>query len=211
MTTLTKPLLRGHFHQAAFFAALGASLVLLMRASSARALLGLGVYALSLVGLFGISALYHRVNWPEARRMWMRRLDHAAIFVLIAGTATPLCLLRLPEKAGQGLLFWIWIVAALGILKSLVWVRVPKALASLLYVAAGCVALPYFGDFRASLAPEGLALILAGGFVYAAGAVVYALKRPNPWPRVFGYHEIFHVLVVVAAALHFVAIEISVR
>jgi hemolysin III len=141
--------------------------------------------------------------------MWMRRLDHAAIFVLISGTATPLCLLRLPERSGQTLLFWVWALALLGSIKSLIWVRIPKAISSLLYVATGCVALLYFKDFQASLSPMEFALLLAGGLVYAAGALVYALKRPDPLPQVFGYHEIFHLLVVVAAALHFAVIEMS--
>lgn len=202
----SKPLLRGHFHQAAFFMALGACLMLITRAQGLRVFMATLVYSLSLVGLFGISALYHRPQWRPQARMWMKRLDHSAIFVVIAGTSTPLCLLALQGVAGNQLLSLMWIAAALGILQSLFWVKAPRWFSSMIYVGVGLLALPFGGAFRASLSTNSFVLLFLGGILYAIGAVIYAIKRPNPYPRVFGYHEIFHLLVVVASAFHFLVI-----
>jgi len=209
MSTLqkgSKPLLRGHSHQAAFFVALGACLVLLNQTKSPRAFVSLIVYTLGLAGLFGISALYHRPHWEAIPRSWMRRLDHAAIYLLIAGTVTPICLLGFRADEGFVLLKTVWAAASIGILQSLFWVKAPKWLNAILYVAVGWIAVPFFPELLRVLGHSGVGLIAAGGVAYTLGAAVYALRRPDPWPRVFGYHEIFHALVVVGAFLHFLVV-----
>jgi hemolysin III len=202
----TKPLLRGHFHQAFFFLALGACLMLISNGTSARAVFSAIVYSVSLINLMGTSALYHRVHWKEFQRMWMRRLDHSAIFILIAGTVTPVCMLALSPHSGNQLLILIWSAAAFGVIQSLLWVRAPKWVSAVFYVAMGWMAAPYFSEIRTSLGMNSLILIILGGIIYTLGAVTYATKRPNPFPKVFGYHEIFHTLVIVAAVCHFLVI-----
>ncbi len=201
-----KPLLRGQFHQASFFIALGASSMLLAINQNPRLQLGLFIYTLGLCALFGISALYHRINWPPKRRMWMRRLDHAAIFFMISGTATPLCLVALPQETSGEVLKITWSVAALGIVESLFWVKAPKWVTAFLCVLAGWAVFPYWSEFTSTLRREQLDLLLSGGVIYTLGAVTYALKRPNPSPQYFGYHEIFHVMVMIGAFLHFLMI-----
>jgi hemolysin III len=206
-----KPRLRGVLHQWAACVALGAGAVLVSLAQSPRVAAAVATFAGSLVVLFAVSAVYHRVDWSAAARARMRRMDHASIFVLIAGTYTPVALLALPLEAGQSLLVAAWSAALLGILQSLFWIRAPKPITALLAVAVGWTVIPYLGTARASLSTAGFALIAAGGIAYTAGAVAYALKRPNPWPGVFGYHEVFHALTIVGAALHFVAVVHLVR
>lgn len=201
-----KPLLRGHFHQEAFFFALGACVLLLVLSAKSGTLVGTTIYSLSLCSMFGISALYHRPNWSDKARMWMRRLDHSAIFLMIAGTGTPLCLIAIPKNGGPDLLQLIWLAGALGIVQSLVWVSAPKWLAAGLYLIMGWLAIPYFPELSRALGAPRVGLILTGGIIYSVGALVYALKRPNPLPKYFGYHEIFHLLVIVAAAFHFYVI-----
>lgn len=208
--TATKPLLRGHFHQAAFFISLGSCSMLIAKSSGNLALLSTLVYSFSLIALFGCSALYHRPQWSPKARAWMKRIDHAAIFILIAGTVTPLCLLAISsEKSDQKfqLLGLVWIAACLGILQSLFWVSAPKWVSAILYLIVGWLAFPYLPEIRQGIGDTGVLLIVAGGIVYSVGAVIYALKKPNPYPKYFGYHEIFHLLVMIAAALHFLAIN----
>lgn len=202
-TTLSKPLLRGHFHQAAFFVALGACAMLVSQSRDSRNLMAALIYSFSLCGLFGISALYHRPTWKPVPRMWMRRLDHAAIYILIAGTSTPICLLALSPEIGTRLLQLVWGAATFGMFQSLFWVQAPKWVSSILYVVVGGIIFPYLAELKAVLSNNDIRLIYAGGVVYVAGAIVYALKRPNPKPQVFGYHEIFHLLVIAGAAFHF--------
>jgi hemolysin III len=201
-----KPLLRGVLHQTAAWFALAAGTVLVLIADGTRAAVSAAVYSLSLVTLFTVSAVYHRVQWqrPQSRAL-MRRADHASIFVLIAGTYTPVSLLGLGALDGQRLLIMVWLGALAGILLSLFWVNAPKALTAAAAVALGWMIAPYFDQVRGFLGSL-VWLILAGGLVYTAGAVVYALKRPNPFPRVFGYHEVFHALTLVGALLHFAVI-----
>ena len=201
-----KPLLRGHFHQAAFFFALGACAMLLANTRESGVLGVTIVYSLSLVCMFGISALYHRPHWKPAARAVMKRFDHAAIFVLIAGTGTPICWLALQPEDGAVLLSALWITAAVGIIQSVFWTRAPKWISVGLYVLCGWLAAPYLPEIRAALGRPGLWLLLSGGVVYTAGALIYALKRPDPLPKVFGYHEVFHLLVIFAAILHFIVI-----
>lgn len=208
---LTKPLLRGHSHQAAFFVAIGACAMLISKAHDSRNLLAAIIYSLSLCGLFGISALYHRPTWSPKPRMWMRRLDHAAIYILIAGTSTPICLLSLDPLVGKKLLQLVWGAALFGIFQSLFWVQAPKWVSSILYVTVGGLIFPYRAELKAALRESDLWLIYSGGIVYVLGAITYALKRPNPNPKIFGYHEIFHLLVVAGALLHFLVVSKLIR
>lgn len=206
-----KPLLRGVLHHSAAWYALGAGTVLVAMASTWKAAFAAAVYSLSLVALFAVSAIYHRVQWKaDEARARMRRADHASIFVLIAGTYTPITVLGLGGPAGRRLLVMIWVGAALGVLLSLFWIRAPKWLVAGIAVAVGWTIAPYWQEVRRLLGGE-VWLILAGGIAYTLGAVVYAMKRPNPWPRVFGYHEVFHALTLVGALLHFAVIVHIVR
>lgn len=202
-----KPLLRGVSHQLAFFAALAGAAALLYVAGDGTARAGAAVYGASLVTLFGVSALYHRRNWAPAPRTLMRKLDHSAIFLLIAGTFTPFCL-ALDERARTLGLALVWGGAALGIAQSLFWVHAPKWL-----VAAACVLLAWSMTplLARAASPRGLALLLLGGVLYSAGAAIYAAKRPDPAPAIFGYHEIFHALVIAGSACHYAAVVPMVR
>jgi hemolysin III len=198
-----KPLLRGHFHQAAFFTACGACLLLIAKSDTNLSLIAAIIYSFSLIFLLGTSALYHRINWqPQARQM-MKRLDHCAIYILIAGTFTPVCLLALGDESGRQLLMTIWSIAVLGVIQSLFFVNAPKWLSAILYVVAGYMILPYMGELKDKV---NLTLLIGGGVIYTVGALTYALKRPNFRPMIFGYHEVFHVLVIVGAAFHFVLV-----
>ena len=203
-----KPRLRGVSHQYAFYVALaaGAALVVLARGGEARA--AALVYALSLSAMFGASALYHRIDWSPRPAAWLRRLDHSMIFVLVAGTYTPFAVLVLAPVLGWTVLAVVWGGALVGIVISLLWIDAPRWLTALLYVALGWVSvvvMPQLWDRAGVLA---VALLATGGLLYTAGAVVYARRRPDPVPRVFGYHEVFHVLVIAAAAVHFTAVAV---
>jgi len=195
-----KPLLRGVSHQVAFFAALVATAALVARSRSAAAGVAATVFGASLVLLFGTSALYHRVHWAPAARQRMRRLDHAAIFVLIAGGYTPLFLLFPSSSGGHGALWAVWVGAGLGVLKSLVWVQAPKWIMALLGVGLGWTVAGQVFDRAAVVGGLTVGLLVAAGIIYSLGAAVYALRRPDPLPAVFGYHEVFHALVIVASA-----------
>jgi hemolysin III len=201
-----KPRLRGVLHQWAFFVSLVAGALLVAAAPTGRAAAVGAVYAAALTGMFGASALYHRVAWRPSLRPWFRRLDHSMIFVLIAGTYTPFAVLVLSQPLGAVVLVLIWTGAAGGIVLSLLWPDAPKGVSAAVYVTLGWVAIIAMPQMLDRLGVLGVALVVAGGLLYSAGAVVYARRRPDPAPTVFGYHEIFHVLVVVAAALHFVVI-----
>jgi hemolysin III len=206
-----KPTLRGVLHHSAAFFAAGAGFVLVAMSPNLRTAVATGVFSLSLVTLFTVSAIYHRVQWKAKRaRAYMRRADHASIFVLIAGTYTPVALLGLGGEDGRRLFIMIWIGAIAGVALSLFWVKAPKVLTAVVAVAMGWMIVPYFSQVRRLLGPE-LWLILAGGIAYTIGAVIYAIRRPNPWPRTFGYHEVFHALTIVGALLHFAAIVQIVR
>jgi hemolysin III len=204
-----KPRLRGVSHQYAFYVAVAAGAVLVVLAQGAQARVAVGVYALSLCAMFGASALYHRIDWPPRPSVWMRRLDHAMIYVLVAGTYTPFALLVLAPTLGWTLLGIVWAGALAGVALSLVWIDAPRALSALLYVVLGwlgLVALPQLWNRVGAMA---VVLLATGGLLYTLGAVVYARRRPDPAPRVFGYHEVFHVLVIAAAAVQFVAVALA--
>jgi hemolysin III len=194
-----KPLLRGVSHQYAFFAALVGVAILVRASRTPGAAVASVVFGTSLAFLFATSALYHRIAWSPNARQRMRRADHAAIFVLIAGGYTPLFAL-FPSSAGDHLALWaIWIGAGIGVLKSIVWVRAPKWVTALLCVALGWVVVGQVIDRTAAVGALCVGLLVASGTLYSVGAVVYALKRPDPFPRVFGYHEVFHALTIVAS------------
>jgi hemolysin III len=206
-----RPTLRGVSHQFAFFAALGAGAVLTATAGSARAAVAVAIYAGSLAAMFGISATYHRLaRRPRARAIW-QRADHAAIFLFIAGTYTPITVLALRTPVGSRLLAMVWGGAALGVIQSLVWPRAPRAIAAALYVALGWSIVACWSDVATAVAPSSLVLLIVGGALYTAGALTYALRRPDPAPRVFGYHEVFHALVIAACVCHFAAVFQLVR
>jgi hemolysin III len=200
-----KPLLRGVFHEIAAAFALAGGVALTQMARGARGTVAAAVYGVSLTALFGISALYHRPRWGPRVYTFMRRLDHAAIFVLIAGTYTPICLL-VPDRTGLVLLAAVWTGAAAGVVFSVLWPRAPKWLNAALYVALGWAVVPVLPRLARALGPVGLTLITGGGVVYSIGALIYAMRRPDPFPKVFGYHEVFHLLVIVAAAFHYAAV-----
>ena len=202
-----KPRLRGHSHQWAFFVSLATGAALVASAPDGQATLAAAVYAVSVAGLFGASALYHRVTWSSAAaHRWMRRLDHSMIFLLIAGTYTPFALLALEGTLATAILIAVWAGALTGIVFKLVWIGAPKWLVSAVYVVLGWVAVAAFPQMISGLGVVATALVAAGGVLYTVGAVVYALRRPDPLPAVFGYHEVFHVLVIVAAALQYAVV-----
>jgi hemolysin III len=203
-----KPRLRGVFHQYAFFVSLGSGTLLMLLAPTTRALVAAAVYAASVSALFGVSALYHRVDWTPAARRWMRRLDHAMIFLLIAGTYTSVGLLVLQGVLGTVILAVVWAGAAAGIVLELAWTGAPRWLRGVVYVALGWVAIVAMPQLFAGLGAAGGLLIVAGGVVYSVGAAVYAFRRPDPVPHVFGYHEVFHLLVIAGVAAHFLAIGV---
>lgn len=209
--SVRKPLLRGVSHQIAFFVAFVATVVLVAGARPGPAAWCALVFGASMVALFGTSALYHRVHWSDAARMRLRRLDHAAIFVLIAGGYTPLFGLVRSSQGGHGALIAIWAGAAVGVLKSLFWSGAPKWVTALLCVGLGWMVVGQVVDRTPAVGGLAVGLLVACGVVYSLGAVVYALRRPDPRPLVFGYHEVFHALVVIASVLLFAHVVLVLR
>lgn len=202
-----KPRLRGVSHQWAFLSSLPLGLGLVVAAGDARARIAVTVYALSVAGLFGTSALYHRVHWRSlTAHLRMRRLDHSMIFVLIAGTYTPFALLALHGPLALAILVVVWVGALAGIGFNLAWVGSPKWLHTIPYVVLGWVAVAASPQLAAAIGIGGLMLLGLGGVLYTLGAIVYAARRPDPFPSVFGYHEVFHALVIVAAALQYAVV-----
>jgi hemolysin III len=208
MDELQKPLLRGIFHQYAFVCAIAAGIVLVALADGGRELVATWVYAAALAAMFGASALYHRVDWRSGRvRAWMRRLDHSMIFVFIAGSYTPFALLAFHGPLATAVLVTVWAAAAVGLLLNVVWIDAPRWVAAIVYLAVGWVgvmALPQLFS-EAGVAPA--VLVIVGGGLYTLGALAYAAHRPNPWPAVFGFHEIFHLFVIGAAVSQYIAIS----
>ena len=202
-----KPRLRGVLHQWAFFVAVVAGAVLVLVAPPGRATLATAIYAVTVAGLFGVSATYHRVDWVSTTaRRWMRRLDHSMIFLLIAGTYTPFALLALHGGLATAILIVVWSGAFAGIVLNLVWIDAPKWLTAVVYVALGWVAIVAFPSLFDQLGVIATLLVGLGGILYTLGAVVYATRKPDPAPAVFGYHEIFHALVIAAAAVQYTVI-----
>ncbi len=200
---LKRPRLRGRLHQAAFFISTLACGLLIGKTETQIGLIASIIYSVGVLSMFGISALYHLVFWETKPRAIMKRLDHSAIFLLIAGTFTPVCLFALSELDSRQLLILVWTIAILGVLKSVFWVSAPKPLTALLYVIMGWSGLPYIREFNKYLGTEKVTLILAGGILYTVGAVFYALRKPKLSPTFFSYHELFHAFTIIAAAMHF--------
>jgi hemolysin III len=206
-----KPSLRGVSHQIAFFVALALGLVLVLTAPRGEATTTAAIYAAGVCGLFGVSALYHRRSWASERsRAWMRRLDHSMIFVFIAATYTPIAVIAMTGTLGTAILAVVWTGALAGVTLSLAWPGAPKWLTALVYVALGWVAVAAMPQLWDTLGPWSVVGLAFGGVLYTLGAVVYARGRPDPRPAVFGYHEIFHAFVVIAAATPFVVIAFAV-
>jgi hemolysin III len=202
-----KPRLRGVSHQYGFYVSLVLGAALVTAAPDGRARVAALIYAFAVSGLLGTSALYHRTDWRRPRaRAWMRRLDHSMIFVLIAGTYTPFSLLVLDGTLATAILIAVWAGALGGIVLNLVWISAPSWLTASVYIALGWVAVVAMPELADRLGAVGVALLMGGGLLYTAGAVIYAVKRPNPAPAVFGYHEIFHALVLAAALAHFAVV-----
>jgi len=202
-----KPRLRGVFHQWACLCSMPLGLALVVAADRTGARIAVAVYAVTLVALFGVSAVYHRVNWRSlAARRWMRRLDHSMIFMLIAGSYTPFAALALHGPLAIALLIAVWTGAIVGVVFNLAWGNAPNWLRAVLYITLGWIAVAALPQLAVAIGLAGLTLLALGGALYTVGAIVYAVKRPNPAPEVFGYHEIFHILVIAAAALQFAVI-----
>ncbi|MFP5255268.1 MAG: PAQR family membrane homeostasis protein TrhA [Acidimicrobiia bacterium] len=202
-----KPLLRGWLHLVCFFLAIPAAVILVAVASSAHARIGASVYAVGLVALFGVSGSYHRGRWSEARRRLMQKLDHGTIFVMIAGSYTPLCLLVLEGWVRWTMLAVAWTGAAAGFVLSFTGGKVSRIVKGTLYIALGWASVLAAPQLWRNLSVAELLLIAAGGVLYTLGSVSLLTKWPDPFPRVFGYHEVWHVMVVVAVACHFAAIS----
>ena len=205
-----KPLLRGVLHQAAFFVSLAVAPLLVFGADGGRARLAAAVFAGSVAACFGASALYHRVTWTPRARLWMRRVDHAGVYILIAGTYTPVSLLVLRGAWRPTILAIVWTGAAAAIVLKFVWVDAPKWLAAAIGIGLGWVAVAALPQLISHIDPVGVTLLVAGGLAYTAGAVVYARRRPDPAPAVFGYHELFHALTIVAVVCQYIAIALFV-
>jgi hemolysin III len=203
---LAKPKLRGVLHQAAFIVAVALAPLLIVGAQAGRPRFAAAVFAGSVAACFGASALYHRVTWQPRARLWMRRVDHAGIYLLIAGTYTPVSLLVLRGAWRPVVLIVVWAGAAAAIVLKFVWVGAPKWLAAVIGLALGWVAVIVLPQLVAHLHPAAVTLLIVGGLAYTAGAIVYALRRPDPAPAVFGYHELFHALTIVGVACQYVAI-----
>ncbi|MGY0003940.1 PAQR family membrane homeostasis protein TrhA [Micromonospora sp. I033] len=204
-----KPRMRGWLHTYAFFAALVCGLVLCSIAAARPGwapLVSCLIYSLTVCGLFGTSALYHRRVWSERGYQIMRRMDHSMIFVFIAGTYTPFCTLLLDTRHATIMLGLVWGGALAGVALKLIWPHAPRWVSAPLYLALGWVAVAMLPEILHSGGVTALVLLIVGGAIYSVGAVFYALRRPNPWPTVFGHHEFFHACTLVAAICHHVAI-----
>ena len=206
--TFPRPRLRGVSHQVAFFVALIAGGILVARATGLSARVATTVYATFLAGMFGVSALLHRSDWGPRAFGLLRRADHAMIFACIAGTYTPFCVLGLglDSPSGFRLLVLAWSAAGLGVLRALVWPHAPRAITATLFVVVGWVATAYFANIRAALDAGSFGLLMAGGVWFTIGAVIYLVRWPDPWPQTFGYHEVFHIIIIIGCACHFIAV-----
>ncbi len=204
----TRPRLRGWLHVFAFFGAIVAGAVLVPLASvlGLRAGLSVAVYSLTIWGLFGISALYHRRRWSPRGWKIMKRLDHSMIFVFIAGTYTPFSLLAVDQPRGYWVLAVVWVGALAGVALKLSWPTAPRWVGVPLYLGLGWMAVFVIADILHIAGVTSLVLLAVGGLLYTLGGIAYGIKWPNPWPGTFGYHEVFHAMTIVAAACHHIAV-----
>lgn len=205
------PRLRGVFHQYAFFVALVAGIVLMVFADGYLERLAVWVYALALAAMFGSSALYHRFPWrTAAARLRARRLDHAMIFVFIAGTYTPFALLAFDGSLRAVVLASVWSGATLGVVLELYWIHAPRWVSAIAYLGVGWIGIIALPEFFPALGVATAVLLIVGAGLYTAGALTYATTWPNPFPATFGFHEVFHVLVIAAAVTQFIALSLVV-
>ena len=205
-----KPRLRGLSHAAAFLVALPLGVALVLEAETSLGRLAAIVFAASVVVMFGASGLYHSPTWPEGRRRWLRRFDHAGIYGLIAGTYTPFGLLVLRGNWRPVVLGIVWSGALAAVVFKFAWVDAPKWISAVIGIALGWVGVVVFPQLVNEIGVGGSLLVVAGGLLYTAGALVYALRRPDPYPAVFGFHEVFHVLVIAAVACQYSAVAFCV-
>jgi hemolysin III len=208
--TRERPMLRGLSHLTAAIAAMLGAPLLLLVADSPRAYVGGAIFGASLILLYGTSAAYHRITWTPLFRAIISRMDDSMVLVLIAGTYTPFCLLVLNNAWGITMLSVVWGVAGAGVIMNLARPARPRWLRVAFYVILGWLALVSAGELAARLSASPLALLVLGGVLYTLGGVVYAVRKPNPWPRVFGYLEVFHLLVIAGSALHYSLVAIYV-
>lgn len=199
-----KPHLRGWVHTVAAVAATALCPILVVFSPGARG--SAAIFGGAVIGLFGISALYHRFRWGPRAHATLRRLDHSMIFVVIAATYTPIAVAALPGAPGSLVLTVVWTGAVIGVLTQLFWPAAPRPLIVSLYITVGWAALLVIDDLWHALGVAGFVLLIVGGVLHTIGAVIYATRRPDPWPRWFGFHEIFHVMVVAAMATHYVVV-----
>ncbi|MBC9225931.1 hemolysin III family protein [Aeromicrobium sp. 636] len=202
-----KPRLRGWLHAATAPLALISFLIMLVFADSLAARAGAAVFMLSALLLFGVSAVYHTVPWRERAKQVLRRLDHSNIFIMIAGSYTPFSLLLLNERQTITLLSLVWGGAILGVLFKVFWLSAPRWVYVPLYLALGWAALIYLPDFMAAASTTVFAMLVLGGIFYTVGALVYAFQWPDPNPRWFGYHEVFHALTIAAFIVHYIGVS----
>jgi len=208
---MEKPRLRGMFHLWAFFVAIVAGVLLVAFADGSKSRFAAWVYVTALAAMFGASALYHRYPFKSAaRRVWARRLDHSTIFLFIAGTYTPFALLAFNGTISWVVLVTVWFGAALGLVLNFFWLHAPRWVTVLAYVAVGWVGVVTIPQMFSDVGVPGSVLVMIGGALYMLGALVYAFHWPNPFPATFGFHEIFHLLVVAAAVSQFVAVSLVV-
>jgi hemolysin III len=205
-----KPLLRGWFHMGAVPLVLIAGLALITFGPTLAGRISAAIYTFTAVELFGTSAIYHRGNWADQLRAILQRVDHANIFLIIAGTYTPLSVLLLPKHTAIIALSIVWGGAIAGLLARLLWHHAPRWFWVPLYIGLGWVAVAFIKPLADAGGPAIIALVLAGGLAYTVGAVIYALKWPNPSPRYFGFHEIFHALTVAAFICHYIAVSLAI-
>jgi hemolysin III len=206
-----RPRMRGRIHQVAFFVSIPAGLVLVKMAEGAAATAVAVIYAVSLSAVFGASAAYHRGAWSPRARRWMKRLDHSLIFVLIAGSYTPVSVLALQGPWEAVVLSVVWTMAAVGITLKMVKPDGLSVLTATLYMVMGWFALVAAPQLVRGMEPAELILLVSGGLLYTGGAIVFAARRPDPRPEVFGYHEIWHTFMVAAASCHYAMILLVLR
>ncbi len=204
-----KPKLRGWLHAGTFPLAVAAGIVLVVLAHGTRATIATAIFATSAALLFGVSALYHRGHWSPAREKLLKRLDHSNIFLIIAGSYTPFSLLLLDDGSARTLLWLVWGGALAGIAFRVFWVGAPRWLYTPVYIALGWVAVFYLPAFWRSGGVAVIVLLAVGGLLYSVGGIVYALKRPNPSPTWFGFHEVFHALTLAAFTVHYIAVSLA--
>ena len=208
----TRPRMRGWLHLVSFFGAIvaGAVLIPLAAAQGARAGWPVAVYSLTICGLFGISALYHRRRWSPRGWKVMKRLDHSMIFLFIAGTYTPFAMLAVEQPLGVWVLAGVWAGALAGVTLKTAWPTAPRWVGVPLYIGLGWVAVFILADILQIAGAASLVLLAVGGVLYTVGGIAYGIKKPNPWPATFGYHEVFHAMTVVAALCHHIAVYFAV-